>query len=377
MGRRPTKNLNLPPRMRARVRRAKTWYYYDTGGTPRREIPLGDDYPLAVRKWSELEVEHNGHAARPAQVAFRDLTSRYTRDVIPTKGHRTQKDNLSELERLKEFFGDCENIEAIQPLHVRQYLDWRTGGGKTATVRATREKALLSHIWNKAREWGYTSAGNPCEGIRGWSTGRDVYVDDATLRLVMEAACQPLRDAIDLAYLTGQRPADVRRMDEMHLRDGHLEVRQGKTGTKVRIAVAGELASVIARIRARKADARKADVGRRGAVVISTALVVNESGQAMSAAALDSRFDRVRARVVTQLEALANQVDVDQRAAISAQAAAVKQFQFRDLRAKAATDKTDRAGDIRQAQRQLGHASVTMTEKYVRPRRGEKVEPTR
>jgi integrase len=52
-------------------------------------------------------------------------------------------------------------------------------------------------------------------------------------------------------------------------------------------------------------------------------------------------------------------------------------FQFRDLRAKAATDKADSAGDIREAQKQLGHTSVVMTEQYTRNRRGAKVTPTR
>lgn len=52
-------------------------------------------------------------------------------------------------------------------------------------------------------------------------------------------------------------------------------------------------------------------------------------------------------------------------------------FQFRDLRAKAGTDKTESAGDIRQAQKQLGHGSVTTTEKYVRRRRDDKAAPTR
>ncbi|MDP2762747.1 MAG: tyrosine-type recombinase/integrase, partial [Sideroxyarcus sp.] len=51
-------------------------------------------------------------------------------------------------------------------------------------------------------------------------------------------------------------------------------------------------------------------------------------------------------------------------------------FQFRDLRAKAATDKTE-SSDIHQAQKQLGHTTVTMTEHYVRGRRGEKVSPTK
>lgn len=48
-----------------------------------------------------------------------------------------------------------------------------------------------------------------------------------------------------------------------------------------------------------------------------------------------------------------------------------------NLRAKAGTDKAESASDIRQAQRRLGHASVTTTEVYVRKRKGAKVTQTR
>lgn len=58
-------------------------------------------------------------------------------------------------------------------------------------------------------------------------------------------------------------------------------------------------------------------------------------------------------------------------------AAGIEGLQFRDLRAKAATDKADSAGDIREAQRQLGHTTVAMTEHYRRQRRGQKTTPTR
>ena len=57
-------------------------------------------------------------------------------------------------------------------------------------------------------------------------------------------------------------------------------------------------------------------------------------------------------------------------------AAAVTCFQFRDLRAKAGTDKAD-ATDLREAQQQLGHKSVKTTEIYLRARAGEKVTPTK
>lgn len=45
-------------------------------------------------------------------------------------------------------------IDAIAPIHVREYVDicWQT-----AKVRANRKKALFSRLFNKAREWGYTA----------------------------------------------------------------------------------------------------------------------------------------------------------------------------------------------------------------------------
>ncbi|WP_413787330.1 hypothetical protein [Pseudomonas sp. P5_152] len=46
------------------------------------------------------------------------------------------------------------------------------------------------------------------------------------------------------------------------------------------------------------------------------------------------------------------------------------QFQMRDLRAKAATDKAGSSGDILQARDQLGHTTVVMTEHYNRTERG-------
>ena len=83
--------------------------------------------------------------------------------------------------------------------------------------------------------------------------------------------------------------------------------------------------------------------------------MVDERGQPLSKNQLRYRFDQARDKAKVPKGA----------------------FQFRDLRAKAGTDKAESAGDIRQAQRQLGHTSVVMTEHYTRDRRGAKVTPTR
>ncbi|TFW35840.1 hypothetical protein E4O92_01125 [Massilia horti] len=52
---------------------------------------------------------------------------------------------------------------------------------------------------------------------------------------------------------------------------------------------------------------------------------------------------------------------------------AIREFQFRDLRAKAGTDKEEQQG-MHAAKDQLGHASETMTRRYIRYRKGNYVE---
>lgn len=54
----------------------------------------------------------------------------------------------------------------------------------------------------------------------------------------------------------------------------------------------------------------------------------------------------------------------------------IQNFQFRDLRAKAATDVDDISG-INAAQAQLGHTTTAITARYVRHRRGKLVKPTK
>ena len=135
------------------------------------------------------------------------------------------------------------------------------------------------------------------------------------------------------------------KMDERDIKDGYLHIRQNKTEVRRRMAIVGELADVIKRIRERK----------RLYTVVSTRLVVNEQGAAISHGVIEDRFYGAR----------------------EAAKVPIAEFQFRDLRAKAGTDTTETSGDIRTAQKQLGHKSVTMTETYVRARMGEKINPTR
>lgn len=111
-----------------------------------------------------------------------------------------------------------------------------------------------------------------------------------------------------------------------------LWVTQGKTGTKLRISVTGSLATVISTVLSRKHK------------VTSLNLVLNEKGEPLSYNSLRYRFE-------------------------SARKAAAINFQFRDIRAKTASD----LEDAQRARKLLDHASAKMTEHYIRSRVGEKV----
>ena len=337
MGRKRTVNLNLPAGMRARKRTSGTYYYQDT---PDGEIPLGKNYVEAIRKWAELKAG-DAPAQASAQITFRKVAELYLGSPkFKGKAPRTQKDNLGELKQLYAFFDNPPApLEAIQPHHCAKYRDWRK------STHSTHELALLSAIWGWAREQGYTSLPNPTMGVeRNRGPGRDVYVTDELFARVYRWADQPTRDAMDLAHLAGQRPGDCLRMREQDIRDGVLYVQQGKTGQKLRVHVVGKLAETIDRIKERKAKLK----------VRSFALVVNERGQALSASALDGRFGTAR----------------------EAAGVSTMDFQFRDLRAKAATE-IDEARGSDDAQGLLGHTGQAMTQRYIRHRQGRLMKPTK
>ena len=323
MGRKRTSLHNLPPRMSMK----KGYYYHVSSTLPRKWTPLGNDLNAARRKWAELEED-------PVQVedkTFNIVGQRYMREILPTLKPNTQRDYTQYFNLLNAVFGAIP-IDSIRPFDIAEYLRVR---GETSKVRANREKALFSTIFNHARAWGYTDITNPCIGIKGHKEkSRDRYVSDHEYAAVWACAHPTVQDAMDLALCTGQRPADVLKFNVTDIVDGSLSLTQNKTGKKLRIAIEGELAEVIDRILAKPRDK------------VNRALLQDPDGQRLSYFALRSRFDKAR------------------------ETAGVN-FQFRDLRAKTATD----AGDLAHAQKLLGHKNRSTTEIYTRDRKGELVKP--
>lgn len=353
-----TSGRDLPPRLLRRVKTlasGATWtgYYYNSRAPDGRrvEIPLGSDLTAAKRQWAELEAQ--GAAPSPALDPARTvgaLLDRYERDIICRKAPATQKANRRALGFLRKIFATAP-IGAVTPQHIAQYRDARRD---TAPVAANRELSLFSHVFTKAREWGLLNGPNPCQGVeRLPERPRDYYLDAGVWAALHAAAAPELQDAMDLAYLTGQRPADVLRMRLSDIQDGALEVRQAKTGHKLRILldVQGQptdLGRLIDRLRTRPR-----------AVGSFYLVALPATGRPLTAVMLQRRMGQARAA------AMAAAQDTALRDRIA-------QAQFRDIRPKAASE----IASLADAADLLGHTGPEITSR-VYTRIGKTVKPTR
>lgn len=177
-----------------------------------------------------------------------------------------------------------------------------------------------------------------------------VYISDKIFEAVYAHASASLRDAMDLAYLTGQRPADALLMSEHDIVDGYLTVIQVKTKQPLRIVISGKLEKLLDRIRERK----------RTHKIVTVGILVNEWGRRLTAPALRNQFNIAR-----KAAAKANPEMADD----------IAKFWFYDLRAKAADDTSDARGE-QAASELLGHENVWTTQRHYL-RRGRIVPPTK
>lgn len=317
MGRPKTSWVDAPPRMTRRPRKRKGGflYYYQSAG---KKIPLGANLLAAKEEWARLE-------SRGPKVLFPHVARLYRETFKPFSA--STKDHYERALRNLEVYFRRFAMDQIEPRHIKKYLRARSRKGA-----AMFEKRVGSAMFNWARGEGHTSAPNPFQGIKFSRAEkrsfepvgkRVVYVTDAQYKEVWGRGDAVLQDAMDLAYRTGQRPGDILKARRQDIVEGVLWFVQQKTGARVGVTVQGELQRVLERILARERP------------IPSMYLICDRRGQRVLLNALGERFRKARGEAV---------------------------WQFRDIRAKTATDMPD----LKKAQLLLGHAKETTTTIYRR-----------
>jgi len=335
----------LPDKMIVNRGKKKDTYYLrstDSEGK-RKKIPLGHDYPEALRKYSEIMSTGTVVAK-----TLCDIWESYKRSEngLLMREVSTQKDYERSWSKVAQAYGNYP-LETIQTYHVRQYLDHRKG-----KVRANREIALMSILFNYARNYHGFNGFNPCFKIkRNKEIGRRKYIEKWEYEKIYSCADQSLKNILDMMLYTGQRVSDVlnfkygdikRNVDltKIYMYDQtlasdmcgqtHADVlfcENTKTGKDIDLIITGEFKVIMDRI----LNARKESK------ISSLYLLPNDKGGRMSRDTLAGKFKLARSK------------------------AGYRSFeiQMRDLRHKSATDDSLTSANVR-----LAHTTIGMTEKY-------------
>lgn len=334
MGRKRKSNpLDLPPRL---YWHHGAFWYRHRSGKPER---LGTDVAAA----KERAAHYNDPAGTYGTVQwfYREFLLHFGRQVAAgAKAQRTLDDYTGATEPLVAFFGKMAPAN-VQPHHVAKYLDLGLEHGRP--VRANRERAALSAMFTWMIRNGHGGLKvNPCRGIRRNSeTPRDRYVDDAEYQPVLRSVPAPVAAAMQLAYLTLQRPSDIlgwtRAVVEWRtvggVRKRVLAVRQSKTARSVDIELAGPLEVLV--------DQLLAKAGLRTLV--------------------HTIHGKERGRRYTE-----DGIGAIMRRHQNKQLGPGHTFGLQDLKAKGATDMYLAGEPLERIQVLCGHESVTTTEIYVK-----------
>ena len=166
------------------------------------------------------------------EVVAEDMFRRYSRHWKPS----TCKINGYYLRnQILPWFGDMQ----IADITGKDVQDWHASLSATP-VAADRSAPVLSVIMAQAEIHGYRPENsNPCTGIRRYRrAGRERLLSAAELLRLggvltrHEKACPLPAAIISLLLLTGCRSSEIRTLQWRDYRDGHLHLRDSKTGPR-------------------------------------------------------------------------------------------------------------------------------------------------
>ena len=305
-------------------------YYVDHNNKWKR---LGNEWNAESKAiWVKLSEEQQS-----IKGSMFDVMIRYMEDVAPKKSQRSFNDNLRQIKPLQTVFGKMRPSD-IKPPHIYSYVDKRS---KKSLTGARQERALLSHIFTKAIEWGIVER-NPCKEVKMKKPiGRDRYITDEEFSAVKAECNDNVKNIMDFAYLTAQRIGDILNVKLTDLRDEGILIIPEKTKNsskkKLMIKWSPELKEIVDRCR------------NQNNKINSIYLFYGRGGKPYTYFGFSSMFRR------------------------SVKKAGIEDFHFHDIRAKALTD-NERLGN-QNTQLLAGHSTRQMTDHYVKQRYVEEVTP--
>lgn len=308
-------NVYFDPRGRGR------WTYRKSKGRGDRgtEVRLGDANLTLAELWKLVDDYLNDREGTFKCISSEFHTSPDFKRL--SKGSQTDYLNCHKAICNRETgsgdkLGDIP-LEAWTPGAVRRYRDARAEKSKS---RAAHEIRYLKRVFKWAISYDLAKE-NPAKEIdlKGLTSARDHYVQDKDYEAMLNLAPWRVACAAHLAYLTGRRRRDILTLTVANIQPEGLLLKESKTGKETLIVWSGELKQLV--------DLLTEDS--------------NYSLFSFTDAAFDTAWQRVRQKLKATKK--------------------FTPFQFKDLRAKHASDLEEKGGN---ATENLQHSDGAVTRRH-------------
>jgi integrase len=299
-------------------------FYYVFPGKPEKWEPLGADLDKALRQWAELRAA-GGERSRTVGELVQFYLDRETRSANTTKQYRSY---------LKAILADF--TFPAKELTSQHVAVWREANGKRKSY-CNGVIALILAAARIGQELGWCGH----VAVKKWQEdGRDRVLEPAEFVRIrakaVELGLHWLKIMMDIGYLTGARPVDIIALTWAKANEDLVAIRQQKTKTRQEFVKSEALAQVFNEAKVRP--------------ILGLYVVATANGRPVTRNMYDNRWRQV------------------------CEVAGVADAQFRDIRPMAANAAEEDGQDI---QKLLGHASMEMSQHYLKKRRTVKAETVR
>jgi integrase len=172
-------------------------------------------------------------------VTVSQVLDRYEATCLHLLAPRTQRDYTRHLGHLRARFGPLIAAD-LKPRDFGPFLQERSG--KKGQVQRVRQLAVLSAAFTQAVSFWYLLDHNVLRDVkRPKRPPRDRLIEDWEFEAIRSQAPLRVQLMMDLALRLGQRQGDLLDLKWSGIKDGFVNLQQGKTGKRLAIEITSEL----------------------------------------------------------------------------------------------------------------------------------------
>lgn len=178
-------------------------------------------------------------------VTVSQVLDRYQAECLHELAPRTARDYVRHIGHLNRWFGE-RVVDELKPRDFGPFLS--IPPGKKGRVQRVRQLAVLSSAFTKAVSFWYLIDRNVLRDVvRPRFFPRDRLIEDREFEALRAGAPLRVQLMMDLALRLGQRQGDLLDLKWADLRDGCVNLQQGKTGKRLAIEITPDLKRIFGR----------------------------------------------------------------------------------------------------------------------------------